>query len=99
MNNVKKYIDKIDKNNREIHKISKRIDELKVIQGNLEKSRDKFFCYIEVKRNNFENLRNNYFNTKFARCCSEDMLDYINARETNSAVDDIYSAIRNVENN
>lgn len=97
-NNIKKYNNEIDKNNKEINKINKRIDELVVIKINLKKSRDKFYQYIDVKRNKFEKLRNDYFNTKFARCCSEEMLDYINARETTEAADNIDSAISNVEN-
>lgn len=97
-NSISKYTNQININNEEITKISKRINELMVIKRKLKQSNDKFEGYINIKRRKFEILKNNYSNTKFAKSCSEEMLDFIKGRETSKARQNIESAIYEVQN-
>ena len=97
-NSISKYTNQININNEEITKISKRINELVVIKRKLKQSNDKFEGYINIKRRKFEMLKNNYYNTKFAKSCSEEMLDFIKGRETSKARQNIENAIYEVQN-
>lgn len=97
-NSISKYTNQININNEEITKISKRINELVVIKRKLKQSNDKFEGYINIKRRKFEMLKNNYYNTKFAKSCSEEMLGFIKGRETSKARQNIENAIYEVQN-
>ena len=89
-NSISKYTNQIN--------INKRINELVVIKRKLKQSNDKFEGYINIKRRKFETLKNNYYNTKFAKSYSEEMLGFIKGRETSKARQNIENAIYEVQN-
>lgn len=96
-NSIRTYNTKVNSNNEEISRLNKRLNELIVIKKNLKRSDEKFDRYLNTKKRKFEILRSSYYNTKFARDCSEEILDFINGRETLSARNSIESAINEVQ--
>lgn len=95
---INQYNSRIDENNRELNNIRKRVNELQKIRNNLKRTNSKFENYISAKLRKYEVLRNNFSNTKFAKDCSEEMLNFIKGRETSMAIQNIENAIYEVNN-
>lgn len=93
---INSYNKEIYNNNNEINKLYKRIKELESIRSNLIRTNSKFYEYINLKKNKFQVLRENYYNTKFARDYSEEMLDFINGRESLKVTECIDNAVDRV---
>lgn len=95
-NKIKSYKNEVYNNNNEINKLNERIDKLMVIKSNLKESNQEFDRYVYEKKNKIETLKVNHYNTKFARDCSEEILSFINSRETLTAIENINNSINEV---
>lgn len=95
-NKIKSYKNEVYNNNNEINKLNERIDKLMVIKSNLKESNQEFDRYVYEKKNKIETLKVNHYNTKFARDCSEEILGFINSRETLTAIENINNSINEV---
>lgn len=94
---IRQCKDKINSNLNKIKKLEERIDELKQIKRKFEKTGEKLFDYKTKKTNSYEELRYTYKNTKFAVQCADDMLEYINGRDSVRAEEAAWQGVQSVQ--